>query len=638
MAAPEDTPKGVAAPAVVKAKRLDRDPLKHDFRNFVFKTWRTLFDNDPTPRMYEVAERLQHGPDRDIVMGWRGLSKSYITVTYGVWTLYCDPTEIVLTVSGSGKGADGNAILAYGMVNGFDWLAHMKPTGMLRQSSHAFDVAGSRMEKSESFAAESLFGQITGRRASLIIPDDVETPNTSETEGDRSRLRLRYAELGGSILKPGGLVKVLGTAQTEQTIYLELATERGYSMRMWPVVYPRAHTDPKKDELRKYGPWLAPSILAEVTANPELAGTSVEPTRFDEADLFSRKLEYGAVEFERQFKLFLDAGVANDKPLKMRDIPVIEIPVPTAQDPLRVPTVIRWSPLPANQWGDIQVDALNGDSAVYAPMIERPPSIGHNGGPSMEAADGLYWQEPESKILEVDPSGGGADETAWGILAQHLGRVFLCHQDARLDGFSKETMQAIARDAKLYGVHKVRIEKNFGGGMFGELLRPHLLAVNHPCTIEEENAGQVMKEQRIIDSLQGIISDHRLVIAAEVLRKDFKVDYPEVEQAKRRFYRLTYQLTRITKKKGALAHDDRVDMLASGVASFIGTLRRQLEEAARESREEFLRREAEKIIETRRKQGQPLFGLEAGPSRLGNFIKDVGGLACSPLFPGRKAR
>jgi hypothetical protein len=641
MATSEDPSKGVAspaasssvpAPAFVRRASLDSDPLKKNTKNFLWKTWRTLFDNDPTPRMYEVWERLETGPDRDIIMGWRGLSKSYITVTYGVKALYVDPTEIVLTVSGSGSGAAGNAILAWGMITGFDWLSHMKPSGTLRQSSHAFDVAGSRMEKSESFAAESLFGQVTGRRASLIIPDDVETPNTSETEGDRNRLRLRYAELGGSILKPGGRIKVLGTAQTEQTLYLELATERGYGMRMWPVVYPRPSTDPKKDELRKYGPWLAPSILKEVTENPELAGTTVEPTRFTESDLFARKLEYGTTEYERQFKLFLDAGQANDKPLKLRDLIVLEIPVPSPGNPLKVPSTLQWSPMPANQWGDIQTDALNGDSSVFAPMMTGP--VGHNGGPPLEIDH--FWQEPETKILQVDPSGGGSDETSWQVLAQHLGRVFLCCQDARLEGFSTDTMKAIARDAKLYGVHRIRIEKNYGGGMFGELLRPHLLAINCPCTIEEEVSGQVQKEVRIIDTLQGIVSDHRLVIAAEVLRKDFKVNYPEVDQAKQRFYRLTYQLTRITKKRGCLAHDDRVDTLASGVASFIGTLRRQLEEAARESKEAFLAAEAEKIIETRRKQGQPLFGLEAGPSRLGNFIKAVGGMGGSPLFPGRK--
>jgi hypothetical protein len=626
MATSKAPSKGVATPAIVRAQSLERDPMKRDFKNFMWKTWKTLFDNDPTPLMYEVGERLQHGPDKDVIMGYRGLSKSYITVDYAVWALYCDPSEIVLTVSGSGPGAKGNADLAYSMINTFEWLAHMKPRGILRQSAQAFDVMGSAMEKSESFAALSLFGQITGRRASLIIPDDVETPNTSETEADRATLRLRYAELGGAILKPGGKIKALGTAQTEQTLYLDLATDKGYGMRMYPVVYPRAHEDPKKDELRKYGPWLAPSILAAVSENPELAGTSVEPSRFTESDLFARKLEYGTTEYERQFKLFLDAGAANNKPLRLRDIPVVEIPTPTATEPFKVPSSLTWNPAPQNQWADLQVDALNGDSAVYAPMMTMH---GHNGGPPM-------MEEPESKILQVDPSGGGMDETCWGVLAQHLGRVYLCSLDARLEGFSEETMKAIAADAKLWSVHKVRIEKNYGGGMFGELLRPHLLAIGHACAIEEENAGAVQKEVRIVDTLQALITGHRLVIAAEVLRKDFKVNYPSVDAAKQRFYRLTYQLTRITKAKGCIAHDDRIDMVASGVASFLGTLRRQLEEAAQQSKDAYIREQAEKIIETRRKQGLPLFGHEAGPSRLGNFVSRLGGMSSSPLFKGRR--
>lgn len=613
----------LGAPAIVPIGRLESlDPLKRSFRNFMFKTWTTLFGEPPTRRMYEVGERLQYGPAKDIVMGWRGLSKSYITVDFGVWALYVDPTEIVLTVSGSGDGAKGNATLAYAMINNFDWLAHMKPRGMLRQSAQAFDVVGSRMEKSESFAAMSLFGQLTGRRVSLAIPDDVETPNTSETEGDRSDLRLRYAEIGGSLLKKGGRIKVLGTPQTEQTLYTELATDKGYGMRIWPVVYPLLSDDQKRDEVHRYGPWLAPTILAEITANPELAGTSVEPTRFDEADLFGpqgRLIEYGAVEFDRQFRLFFDAGLKDDKPLKMRDIPVVEIAVPTPGNPLRVPVTLTWSPSPANLLVDLKVDGLNGDCAAYAPT-----GVDH-------------WQEPELKTLVVDPSGKGDDETAWGVIAQHVGRVFLCHIGARRDGFSKDTMEAIAKDAKLYGVHKILIEKNFGDGMFGELLRPYLMDVAHPCTIEEESAGQVQKEIRIIDRLSGIITSHRLVIAADVLRDDWKVTHQGVAEAKRRFYRLTYQITRISKKKGAVAHDDRVDMLASGVASFIGTLRRQLEEATRENREAYLRDQADKIIETRRKQGQPLFGLEAGPSRLGNFVKAVGGMVNSPFFVGRQS-
>jgi hypothetical protein len=623
----EPQPKGPASPAIVPLSSLERDPLKLNFKNFMWKTWRTLFDNDPTPIMYEVGDRLQHGPDKDIVMGYRGLSKSYITVDFGVWALYCDPTEIVLTVSGSGDGAKGNAALAYSMINGFDWLAHMKPSGSLRQSAQAFDVKGSRMEKSESFAAMSLFGQLTGRRCSLAIPDDVETPNTSETEADRALLRTRYAEIGGSLLKPGGRIKVLGTAQTEQTHYLHLAQEKGYGMMMWPVVFPTAK------ELPKYGPWLAPSIRTAVEANPELAGTSVEPSRFDEEDLFGpqgRRLEYGTTEFDRQFRLFLDAGVSNNKPLRLRDIPVLEIAEPTPTAPLKVPCSVTWSPSPTNQWQDLPVDALNGDSAVYAPM-----GVDH---------DRSLWQEPEQKVLVVDPSGGGKDETSWGVLAQHLGLVFLCRSEARLEGFSADTMRAIAEDAKLYRVHKVIIEKNYGGGMFGELLLPHLINVGHPCTIEELNAGQVQKEVRIVDSLQGLVTDHRLVVAAEVLRRDWRVHYDDVDNAKQRFYRLTYQLTRITKQKGALAHDDRVDMLASGVASFLGTLKRQLEAARKDNLDAFIQEQAEKIIALRKAQGLGLLnGSSATPSsgrtRIGDFMGNlVEGMSGSPYFRNRTSK
>src|ERR1019366_6631270 len=114
---PDEPPSALVTPAIVPLSSLERDPLKLNFKNFMWKTWMTLFGNPPTHTMYDLGERLQTGPNRDIIIGYRGLSKSYITVDFGVWTLYCDPTEIVLTVSGSGDGAKGNASLAWGMVN-----------------------------------------------------------------------------------------------------------------------------------------------------------------------------------------------------------------------------------------------------------------------------------------------------------------------------------------------------------------------------------------------------------------------------------------------------------------------------------------------------------------------------------------
>lgn len=594
------------------------DPLKQDFRRFQWRMWGDLFEGDhPTALMLEVGYRLQHGPTRDIVMGFRGLAKSYTTVGYAVWSLYCDPSEIVLTLSGSDTGAKGNAFLAFSMIDNFDWLAHMKPRSNQRRSAQAFDVADAPGAKNESFAAMSLFGQITGRRCSLGIPDDIETPNTSETETDRAQLRVRYKEVGGAIVKPvkeGGRIKILGTAQTEQTIYLELARDQGYAMYMAPLVYPNVK------ERVKYGKWLSPLIATRLDANPDLAGTSTEPTRFDQEEIHIRQLEYGSTEFDRQFRLFLDAGAGSDTPLKLRHIPLVDLPAPAFDGsilvrPLKVPSEVRWDPCPANKVEDLQVSSLDGDSSMYLGSIPKDAS----------------WGAPESLVMIIDPSGEGKDETSWGILCQNLGMVGLLLSNARLEGFTEGTMKAIALDAKQWGVGKIIIEKNFGGGMFGELLRPHLTEVGAECTIEEQLAGQVQKEVRIVDSLEPVVTSHRLWIRAEVMRQDFtSVDYASVEMSKRMFYRLSYQLTRITRRKKCLRHDDRLDMLATGVASFMGTLRRQLEEARRGNLDEIIRGEVEKMEAAQLKAKGKLAG--------GSLVERLGGgIAKSLFFPGRKS-
>lgn len=609
--------------AVVRSSSLDSDPLNRDFRNFLTKVWGELGYGLPSDRQMEIAQYLQHGPDASIVMGFRGIAKSYITVPLCLWWLRKERDIQVLTVSATTGGAKLNAYFAWQMVNNFDWLEDLRPRPSQRQSAQAFDVRDCTPAKSESFASDSLFGQITGRRADLIVPDDVETPNTSETETKRSQLAHRYGELRGAILKPDGLglMKVLGTAQTEQTLYVDLVMNKGYGMRMWPCYYPIIHEDPKKDTLHRYGPWLAPSLLEAIKENPALMGTSTEPKRFDEGTLLEKRREWGTVEFERQFLLFLDAGGETGDTLALKDIPVLEIPKPTPEAPLQVPVEYRWSPLPDNKVHGLEVDAKTGDSQVYYASLS--PNV--------------RWERPEAVRMHVDPSGKGEDETAWAVVVEHLGSAGLVHMDARLEGFTSGTLKAIAADAKAWGVQKIVIESNFGAGMFGELLRPHLLEIGHPCTIEDESAGQSMKELRIVDTLTPIVTEHRLWISAEVLRRDYKVTYPKVPDHKRRFYRLTYQLTRIVKVKDCIAHDDRVDVLAAALRGFVGLLRRRRADAVQASKDAYIEAEAEKIRETLRKQGRPVLGdPPQSQEKLMHLLKDLGGLVNSPYFKGRR--
>lgn len=607
---------------IIPAKALN-DPLAKDFRNFLWRTWQTIGLPQPTPLQYDFATYLQEGSRtvaqiaeaaargdvgaRKILMAFRGASKSYVTTDFAVWRLYRDRSERILVTSATAKFAGAIATFAYSMVRGFDWLSDMKPRTDQRQSALAFDVAGAPAAKDESFASESIFGQITGRRASTIIGDDLETPNTSDTEGARTELRKRMGEFGAIIL-PGGDIILLGTAQTEQTVYRDYAEEKGYELRIYPIVYPLVSDDPKQDERAKYGPRLAPMLANALAENPLLAGTSTEPSRFTELDILSRRKEWGQTEFDRQFKMFLDSGLGKGNPIKMRDLVALDIPVPQPTTPsILLPSVIEFNPLPANKL-DIQVDALTGDSAVYAPS----------------KAD--VWVPAEEIICYVDPSGEGEDETTWTIVAGLLGRVFLLHQGASQDGHSVEVMKAIARDCKLWRVGTVKVESNFGQGMFGELLAPAFQDIQWQAAIEGNRQGSVQKEKRIVQTLEPITTDHRLVVRADVIRNDFAVEYADVEAAKRRYYRLTYQLSRMTTQKGCVKHDDRADGLAGAVAHFVGVLLRQLAKAAEDGRVKAIEREAERIIELRKAQGLPLYGLDKPTPQLGRPLSRLGSI------------
>jgi hypothetical protein len=592
---------------IVTRASLMGDPLNY-FPNFLWKCWRTIGLPDPTALQYDFAAYLMEGlwdqlvaaagegdqyARRLILMAFRGASKSYVTTAFAVYLLRLNREELVLVTSATSGYAGGIATFAWQMVSNFDWLADLKPSNEQRRSAQAFDVAGCPPAvKDESFASESIFGQITGRRATRIIGDDLETPNTSETEGKRSQLRARMGELGGAIIKPGGSIYLLGTAQTEQTIYREYHEERGYELRIWPVVYPTPSDDPKKDELKKYGPLLAPSIRDALTENPALAGTSVEPSRFTEVDILQRQKEWGLVEFARQFKMFMDAGVGKGNPIHMRDLVVMELgKAPAVGCEFLLPSDITFSPTPAAKL-DITVDALTGDSQVYGPLH----------------VDG--WIKPEAIFGSIDTSGEGSDETVWTIAAGLLGRVFILWQGSSLEGHTKDTMVRIAKDGKLWGCQSWQVESNFGQGMFAELLQPACADIGYEPEILSERAGQVSKERRIVDTFEPVVTTNRLIINAELLREDFDVDYEDVEAAKRRYYRLTYQLSRMTRMKGCVVHDDRADSGAMVVARFEGMLRRRLHDAQREGRMRAIEAEGEAMIAERKRQGLPLFGLE----------------------------
>ena len=138
------------------------------------------------------------------------------------------------------------------------------------------------------------------------------------------------------------------------------------------------------------------------------------------------------------------------------------------------------------------------------------------------------------------------------------------------DGYSDHTLLNILDGCKKYGVTKIVIETNFGDGIVSELFRKHLITRKQHVDIEEVRAN-VRKEDRIIDSLEPVLNQHRLVVDRSVIEWDYRSNKEEAPEL-RLMYMLFYQMSRMCREKGAVKHDDRLDCLAQGVQYFTDAL------------------------------------------------------------------
>ena len=134
------------------------------------------------------------------------------------------------------------------------------------------------------------------------------------------------------------------------------------------------------------------------------------------------------------------------------------------------------------------------------------------------------------------------------------------------DGYSDTTLLDILRGCRKFGVNKLVVETNFGDGIVAELFRKHLQQTKQGIDIEEVRAN-VRKEDRIIDTLEPILNQHRLVVDKGVIDWDYNSNKDEAPE-KRLMYMLFYQMSRMCREKGAVKHDDRLDALAQGVKYF----------------------------------------------------------------------
>ena len=194
--------------------------------------------------------------------------------------------------------------------------------------------------------------------------------------------------------------------------------------------------------------------------------------------------------------------------------------------------------------------------------------------------------------MAIDPSGRGKDELAYTILGVLNAQIFLLKQGGLQGGYCEQNLKKLAFMAKEYKVNKIVAESNFGDGMFTTLLSPILRRV-YTCALEEVRHN-TQKEKRIIDTLEPVMNQHRLIVDKQVIKDDREsiLIYPLEQQQQ---YSLFYQMTRITKDRGCLSHDDRLDCLAIAVADCLEMMAVDPEVEMKQRIEEELDREMERI-------------------------------------------
>lgn len=538
------------------------DERLKDFRNFLYMVWEHIGLPEPTPCQYDIAEYVQHGPKRRMVQAFRGVGKSFITSAYACHQLLLNPDIKILVVSASKIRADDFSTFVQRLITEMPVLRHLKPRDEQRQSKISFDVGPCQPAHAPSVKSVGITGQLTGSRANLIIADDIESANNSMTQTMRDRLSETVKEFD-AVLSPNGDIVYLGTPQTEMSIYNSL-TERGYEIKIWPARYPTSA------KMLNYGDKLAPKVLELLEKGLKKENDPVDPLRFDEDDLLERQASYGNSGFSLQFMLDTTLSDLERYPLKIPELIVHPI------DSDLLPEKLIWCSHPDSAYAELPCVGFNGDR-YYRPF----------------AVEGDYIESTGS-VMSIDPSGRGQDETGYAVVKMLNGQLFVPECGGIQGGYSDESLERLVRIAKKNKVNLILIESNFGDGMFMELLKPHLIK-EYPVTVEEIRSS-IQKERRIIDTLEPVINQHKLIFDPKVVQHDYDSaqKYTADKQLK---YMLFYQLSRITRDKGSLTHDDRLDALSMAVGYWVEQMNQDADQSIKDRKSSLLDKELNRFLD-----------------------------------------
>jgi len=238
---------------------------KHDFKAFV-QEW-NVSQNLNTPDLHEeiciwLADAWGENNKALLLMAFRNSGKSTLVGLFAAWLLLTKPNTRILVLAADHALARKMVRNVKRIIERHDRTQHLKPKKADQWASDQFTVVRGQEQRDPSMLAKGIGSNVTGLRADIIICDDVEVPNTCDTEPKRIDLRERLSEID-YVLVPGGTQLYVGTPHTYFSIYanetrpeadeevpflnsfkrLELPILNEHGNSRWPDRFPEAEID-----------------------------------------------------------------------------------------------------------------------------------------------------------------------------------------------------------------------------------------------------------------------------------------------------------------------------------------------------------------------------------------------------------
>ncbi|MBV1929749.1 MAG: phage terminase large subunit [Gammaproteobacteria bacterium] len=498
-----------------------------------------------------LLQPLQYG----MIQAQRSQAKSTIVAMFAVWQLIHDCKHRILILSAGSDVAMEIANWVIQIIMNWGMLECMRPDRQHgdRASSKAFDINWQLKgaEKSPSIACIGVTANMQGRRADLLIPDDIESSKNGTTEVQRAALEHLSKDFT-SICQKGRII-YLGTPQTVDSIYNNLPA-RGYTIRVWTGRYPTL------DEEKHYGDTLAPFIANKMHDDPTLRigggldgsrGRPTDSVLLGEELLAKKELDQGPAYFNLQHMLNTVLSDELRHPLKTKNLIVMNFGMKQAAGE------ITWMPSPTTK-----IEAIG--------FVSKPQFYG-----PFTTSTKMY--DYEGKHMYVDTAGGGknGDETVAAVTYFLHGYIFLAELLKLQGGYSDNNYKELSALALKHNVNSIDVEKNFGFGAFAAAWRPILAAtykeVDKHCPRIEDVWESGQKELRIIDTLEPVMARHKLIIHEDIIQYDLSSTkkYPIDQQETYKFF---HQMVKISTDRNSLIHDDSLDAVAGSVRRWVDRL------------------------------------------------------------------